>query len=139
MEFCCCVHRMDVCVIVFSLFFLYWCCLRRVGLCFFIFSVHICAITHCLDGVPVKQQQQQHNSVTRRFRCMCSATARFGIFNWTTLIDFHLTGRFSSAGRWSNAILDLSGHGHKRLLNIGSIFGRCLEEWNAQLVCVFLK
>jgi len=34
---------------------------------------------------------------------------------------------------------DLGSHRHKRLLNVGCILRACLQEWNAQLVGVFLQ
>lgn len=68
----------------------------------------------------------------------CSAASRFGVFNRTTLIDFHFASRFVATWRWSNAILDFGSHGHECLFNVSCIFGGCLKEWNAQLIGIFL-
>lgn len=52
-----------------------------------------------------------------------SAATRLGIFHWTPLIDFNFAGVLGGAGWWSNTILNLSGHCHESLLNIGGAFG----------------
>lgn len=69
---------------------------------------------------------------------MHSAAPRFGVFNRTTLIDFHFASRFSCTRRWSNTILNFGSHSHESLFNISCIFGGCLKEWNSQLIGIFL-
>lgn len=69
---------------------------------------------------------------------MYSAAPRFGVFDRTTLIDFHFTSRFSCTRRWSNTILNFGSHSHESLFDISCIFGGCLKEWNAQLIGIFL-
>lgn len=82
---------------------------------------------------------KQHKKTERKMKLRnCSAAPRLIVFDWTTLINFHFAGGFGSTGWRSDTILDLGCHGHERLFNIGGILGRCLEEWNAQLLCVFL-
>lgn len=66
------------------------------------------------------------------------AAPRFGILNRTSLIDFNFAGRFSGTRWWPNTILYFGSHSHESLLHIAGILGRCFEEWNAQIVGVFL-
>lgn len=68
----------------------------------------------------------------------CSAAPGLVAFNWTTLINFHLAGCFGCTGWWSDAVLNFGCHGHECLFDIGCILGRCLKEWDAQLLRVFL-
>jgi hypothetical protein len=41
-------------------------------------------------------------------------------------------------GRAAHALLDLARHGQKRLLDVGRVLGRRLEERDAQAICKLL-
>lgn len=69
----------------------------------------------------------------------CSAAPGLSIFNWTTLIDFHLACCFGCTWWWTNAIFNFSRHGHESLFHIGSIFSRGFKEWNSQTIGKFLQ
>lgn len=57
----------------------------------------------------------------------------------TSRVDLDFAGGVCGTRRWADAILDLRCHCHKGLLNVGRILGRCLEEWDSELIGVFLK
>lgn len=60
-------------------------------------------------------------------------------FNWTSRVDLDFACGVCGTRWWADAVLNLRCHCHKGLLNVGRILGRCLEEWNSELVGVFLK
>lgn len=60
-----------------------------------------------------------------------SAATGFGVFHWTSLIDFHFASVVGGAGRWPDAILDLGRHRHEGLLHVCGTLGRSFKEWNA--------
>uniref|UniRef100_A0A2M4D474 Putative secreted protein n=1 Tax=Anopheles darlingi TaxID=43151 RepID=A0A2M4D474_ANODA len=68
--------------------------------------------------------------------CVCSATARFRL-DVASLVDLHSTRWICGTRRGPDAILDFGRHGHERLLHVGSIFRRRLQERNAQLIRQF--
>jgi hypothetical protein len=61
-------------------------------------------------------------------------------FNRTSRINVDFSPGFCGGTRWwANAILDLRCHCHEGLFDICRVLGGCLEEWNSELVGVFLK
>lgn len=60
-----------------------------------------------------------------------SAATGFGVFHWTSLIDFHFASVIGGAGRRPDAILDLGRHRHEGLLHVCGTLGRSFKEWNA--------
>ena len=50
-----------------------------------------------------------------------------------------LAGRAAGGRGRPHAVLDLGGHRHERLLHVGRVLRRGLQEGDAQLVGVFLK
>jgi hypothetical protein len=59
--------------------------------------------------------------------------------NWTSRINLNFALRIGCT-RWGpDTVLDLRRHCHKGLLDIGRVLGRCLEEWNSELIGVFLQ
>ena len=53
------------------------------------------------------------------------------------LADLH--GWLVVDGRVAHTLLDLAGHGQESLLDVAGVFGRCLEEGDAEAVCEFLQ
>lgn len=68
-------------------------------------------------------------------RSLTAATGAAAL-DCATLTD--LDGRLVVDGGVSHALLDLAGHGQEGLLDVGCVFGRCLEEGNAEAVSEFL-
>ena len=72
--------------------------------------------------------------------CFCllltTSWSAFGL-HWCRL-DFDLTGGSWRCG-WAHPIFDLGCHRHEGRFYVCSVLSRCLQEWNAQRISVFLK
>ena len=67
---------------------------------------------------------------------LTTSWSAFGL-HWCRL-DFDLTGGSWRCG-WAHPIFDLGCHRHEGRFYVCSVLSRCLQEWNAQRISVFLK
>ena len=70
-------------------------------------------------------------------RRTCSAASTALGRCWLINVNWRVSHALS-ARHGLHSILYFSCHGHKCLLDVGSILGACLEKWNAQMVGKFL-
>lgn len=92
-------------------------------------------------GILVEWRLEMLGDVFCLFLLLCDilTAAALVALNRTSSVDLHFTRCVARRRWWTNAVLNLCRHCHKSLFNIRSIFRRCLEEWNSQLIGVFLQ